>query len=149
MNAIRNFVAAVAVLFMTGCAGARQYVAMPDQSKTVEDSTKARIYVMRPATVGSGVSMAVTDGGKPIGSTGPHTFLCWERTPGQTILTSTTESENRLDLMLETNKVYYIFQHVRMGVWIARSELELISDPVEAEKTLKKCKPAKVELYGK
>ncbi len=138
---------AALALLLAGCAGARQYVPMPDQSKTVDDTAKGRIYVMRPATIGSAITMTVTDGGKPIGATGPHTYLCWERQPGETILTSTSESENKLNLTVEANKVYYIFQHLRMGMWIARSELEWIADKKEAVAVLGKCKPAKVQLF--
>lgn len=147
MKPLPHLLLGTLILLLTGCAGTKQYVAMPDQSKTVEDATKGRIYVMRPATIGSAISMGVTDGGKPIGATGPHGYLCWERQPGDTILTSSSESENRLSLTVEANKVYYLFQHLRMGMWIARSELELVTDLKEALAVLKKCKPAKVQLF--
>jgi hypothetical protein len=146
MKYLSSLVALLAFL-LVGCAGTKQYVPMPNQSRPVDDPAKGRIYVMRPASIGSAVSMGVTDGGKPIGVTGPHGYLCWERQPGDTIVTSSSESENRLSLRVEASKVYYLFQHLRMGVWVARSELELLKDENEAREVLKKCKPAKVQLF--
>jgi len=40
-----------AALFLTGCAATYQYPPFPDQAKKVEDPSKARIYVIRPAKV--------------------------------------------------------------------------------------------------
>src|SRR5689334_19898140 len=101
-------------LLLSGCAGTRQFVAMPDQSKTVEDPSKGRIYVMRPATVGTAVSMNVSEDGKPIGVTGPHGYLCWEREPGDSIVSSTSEGVSQLPLTVDAGHVYYVFQHLRM-----------------------------------
>ena len=53
----------VGALLLTGCASTRQFVALPDQTKTIENASKGRIYVMRPATVGGAISMNVSDDG--------------------------------------------------------------------------------------
>jgi hypothetical protein len=133
-----------AALLVTGCAGTRQFVTMPDQSKSVEDPSKGRIYLMRPASIGTAVSMNVGEDGKPIGVTGAHGFLCWERAPGDSIISSTAEGVSQLPLTVDAGHIYYVVQHVRMGVWMARSELQLVSDE-EGTKTLKHCHPAQVE----
>lgn len=43
------FCAAAAVLLLAGCAGRTiQYPAFPDQTKRIEDPSKARVYLIRP-----------------------------------------------------------------------------------------------------
>src|SRR6266496_1928799 len=142
-TAIHVFVLSAAVLLLVGCASTRQFVPMPDQSKRIEDPSKGRIYLMRPATIGFAVSMNVTDEGKIIGCTGPRGYLCWERPPGETRITSATESVSTVPLTVQAGGAYYIFQHLRMGLMIAGNQLEFV-DEEEGQRVLKRCKPAKV-----
>jgi hypothetical protein len=131
-----------ATLLLVGCASTVQYVPMPDQTKAVEDPSKGRIYVMRPSSFGYAVGMNVSDGGNPIGSTGAGGYLCWEREPGDVIVSSTSENTSRVSLPVRPGSIHYVVQHIRMGIWIARTDLEVVSDE-EGNKRLKKCKPAK------
>jgi hypothetical protein len=130
-------------LLLAGCASTQQFVPYPDQTKTIEDSAKGRIYVMRPATVGAGISMDVSDGGKIIGSTGPHGFLCWEREPGDTIISSKAENTSAVNVPVKAGQAHYIFQHLRLGWVMARNEMEIVSEE-EGKKVLKQCKPPKL-----
>jgi hypothetical protein len=144
MKTAPALVGCISVLLLAGCASTRQFVPLPDQTKKVEDPSKGRIYVIRPATVGSAVSMNVSEMGKPVGITGPHGFLCWERPPGETIVTGTAEGVSRAPLTIVAGGVYYIFQHVRMGWLMAENQLEVIGE-VEGRKVLKSCHPPKIE----
>ena len=38
----------------------------------------------------------------------------------------------------------YLLQHVRMGIWVARTELEVVGEQ-QGTNELRKCKPAKYE----
>jgi len=136
--------ACIGPLFLTGCASTRQFVPFPEQSQRVQDPSKGRIYVMRPAGLGAAITMNVSDGGKPIGKTGPHGFLCWERDPGDTIVIGTAEGASQAPLTVQSGNVYYIFQHVRMGLLMARNELEVV-DEDKGRKVLKKCHRPKME----
>ena len=49
-------------LLGAGCVSPRQFVDIPDLDKKVEDPGKGRIYVFRPAAMGTAVSMEVWDG---------------------------------------------------------------------------------------
>ena len=143
MSKLFSLGSCIAVAFLVGCASARQFVPMPDQSKVVEDPSKGRIYVIRPSSFGGAVGMNVADGGNPIGSTGPGRYLCWEREPGDVIVSSTSENTSRVALPVRAGSVHYILQHIRMGMWVARTELEVV--PEERGKAeLKGCKPAEV-----
>jgi hypothetical protein len=135
---------AFGALLFAGCASTHQYVPMPDQTKTVEDPSKGRIYVVRPASLGYAVSMNVSEDGKPIGATGSHGFICWERPPGDSIVSSASEGVSQVPLTVDAGHVYYVFQHLRMGLLIARNELELV-DEEKGRKALKNCHAARVE----
>lgn len=133
----------VIALLLTGCSSTQQFVRFPDQNKVVEDSSKGRIYVMRPATVGAAISMDVADDGEIIGSTGPHGFLCWEREPGDTVISSKAENTSAVKVSVQAGKVNYIFQHMEFGWISARNRLDIVSED-EGKKVLKECNPPKV-----
>jgi hypothetical protein len=134
----------IACLFLVGCASTVQHVSMPDQSKAVEDPAKGRIYVMRPSSFGAAVSMNITDNGAEIGSTGPGGYLCWEREPGDVILSSSSENTSRVSLPVRSGSIHFVRQNIRWGIWVARTDLEVL-DETEGAKVLKKCKPAKIK----
>src|SRR5665213_1554792 len=115
-------------LLFTGCASTQQFVHFPDQTKVVEDSSKGRIYVMRPATVGAAISMDVSDNGTIVGSTGPHGFLCWEREPGDIVVSSKAENTSAVKVNVQAGKVNYIFEHMELGWVMARNRLDIISE---------------------
>ncbi|MCD4653090.1 DUF2846 domain-containing protein [bacterium] len=132
------------VSMFIGCASTKQFVHFPDQMKQVEDLSKARIYVVRPTSFGSAVSMKVSDGQKLIGKTGPNGYLCWERDPG--VLEVFGKAENTASLVLEVKKgvVYYIQQHIRMGIFMARNKLSQLTD-IDGKVMVAKCKPPIIE----
>lgn len=133
----------IATVFFAGCATNEQFVRMPDQSKRVENPQMGRIYVMRPTSFGAAASMEVWEGEKHIGNTGPGSFLCWEREPGAAKVIGKEENESVAALNIQSNQVYYIFQHVQMGWLQARNRLDVISEE-EGTKILKKCSPPKI-----
>jgi hypothetical protein len=137
-----TLLSAISLLF-AGCASTQQFVPFPDQAKVVEDPTKGRIYVMRPATVGAAISMDVADSGKIIGSTGPHGFLCWEREPGDIVVSSKAENTSAVKVSVEAGKVNYIFQHMEFGWISARNRLDIVTED-EGKKVLKECNPPKM-----
>jgi hypothetical protein len=132
--------ALVIAMVFAGCASPQQYVHFPDQSKRVEDPQKGRIYVIRPSSTARSVSMVVKDGRKTIGCTGPNSFLCWEREPGKTTVTGTAEFPSSVDISVENGNVYFVFQHLAMGLMTSGDKLELVSEE-KGRKILKKCNP--------
>jgi hypothetical protein len=145
---MRNRVQLVCLLLMllvvTGCATTSQNVPFPSQSVAIENPAMARIYVVRPASVGGAVKMMVLDGQKAIGKTGPNSYLCWEREAGTTEIVSEAENTSKLPLTVDAGKAYYIKQALRMGLVMARCKLELLSEDV-GRSLVKKCKPPKTE----
>ena len=142
-NLIRTLAVGLLSLVLLGCASTKQSVRIPDISVPLEDTTKARIYVIRPALIGGAVQMKVTDNDEQIGRTGPQSYLVWERAPGDTFVTSKAEKPCSVSLHCEAGKVYYILQRVEPGVWYARCRMEEITEE-QARGFLKGCKVAKV-----
>lgn len=124
---------------VTGCATNQQFVRVPNQNVRVEDPTKGRIYVIRPAASGAAASMEIWDGKVHVGNTGAKSFLCWERKPGEAIITGKEENASTVSVWVKANEPYYIFQHMRMGWWAARNEMEVVSEE-KGKELLKKCK---------
>jgi hypothetical protein len=132
-------------LMLSACASTRQFVPLPDQSKSVADSAKGRIYVMRPAVFGAAIPMTVNDNGGVVGQTGPKSFLCWERPPGDARIESRSEGSSLAFLRVKAGTVYYIFQHIKLGALQARSALEVVPED-EGKKVLATCNPPKIEV---
>jgi hypothetical protein len=140
-------VAGALALCAAGCASNVQYVPIPNLQGRVDDPSKGRVYMIRPSGMGAAASLEVWDGTVHIGNTGSKAYLCWERPPGEALISGKEENTSTVSLWVKTNEVYYIFQHMRMGWWQARNELEVISAEQGAE-LLKKCKgpqPGKCE----
>jgi len=127
-------------LLLSGCASSDQYVRFPDQSKTVEDPHKARIYVIRPGLTGIGIFSDISDDGEAIGCTARGGFLCWERAPGKTTIIGKTDNTSFITVNVRAGEVAYILQTLHFG-WIETdNRLEQVSEP-EAKEALKKCNP--------
>lgn len=138
------FLAAGCVLMvvLSGCVTTRQVAPLPDLTVDIADAAMARVYVLRPATVGSAVPFDIYANDTHIGVLGPDSFLCWESAPGTIELLAKSENSNTLSLTTEAGNIYYVHAHVRMGVVMARVKLELL-DEAKGKEVLAKCKPAK------
>lgn len=128
--------------FAAGCASNVQFVRIPDLNTKLEDPSKARIYVYRPARAGGAASMEIWDGKVHVGNTGPKSFLCWERKPGEALISGKEENVSTVSVFTKPNQTYYIFQHLRMGWWAARNEMEVVTEE-QAKPLLQKCKAPK------
>ena len=133
------------LLFALLLAGCRmpQYVPFPDQSMKVEDSSKARIYVIRPPMYwGSAVKMKIYDGNEYIGKTKAGSYLCWERDPGEAVISGKASNRDELPIFCEAGEVYYVGQVVTPGVPFASNQLKIMREH-DARKRLKACRAPK------
>lgn len=127
-------------VLLSGCAASDQYVRFPDQSKTVEDPGKGRIYVIRPKLTGLGIFSDITDDGQAIGCTSRQGFLCWERPPGMTTLTGKTDNTSSLTLNVQAGEVSYVLQTLNFG-WIETDNQLALVTAQEGKEALKQCNP--------
>lgn len=131
------------VVLVTGCASVPM-ASMEDDTKGKLFSVKpdkSSIYVYRNENFGGAISMTVSLNGKVAGQSGPQTYFLWEVDPGSHEVASHTENVSTLKLTTEAGKAYYVWQEVKMGMWMARSQLQQV-DEETGRKGVLECKRA-------
>ncbi|HHY84815.1 MAG TPA: DUF2846 domain-containing protein [Verrucomicrobia bacterium] len=145
MNFARTALLLTGVVALTGCSSTWQYVRLPDPSTELRDASRSRIYVIRAAESESRAHVDVADDKRIVGSTAPGGYLCWERPPGRTVISSRS---SRITLSAEPGKTYYLLQTVTRGRLFADSTLKLIT-PEEGAALLKdRPRPLRCRLNG-
>jgi hypothetical protein len=89
---------------------------------------KAVIYVYRRESLGFAVPMIVKLDGREAGQTVGQTYFMWEVDPGPHEITSYAEDMVSVKLKTEPGKYYYVWQEVKIGVWMARSLLHEVDE---------------------
>jgi hypothetical protein len=100
---------------------------------------KSSIYVYRNETFGAAIPLTVALNGKLAGQTGPQTYFMWEVDPGSYEVSSVAENTSTLKLNTEPGKAYFVWQEVKMGLWMARSQLQQV-DEETGRKGVSECK---------
>ena len=113
-----------------------------DYYNIAPEAGKSLVYIARPTTFGFAVPMNVECDGKVIGTNMGKNFIYCTAEPGEHIFTSYAENTHELKITTEPGKVYYVLQKVKMGMALARCELELMDDVIGKSK-LKKCNLSK------
>lgn len=117
---------AVLVLLLTGCASVP--MAPLDQDTKAKDFSpipnKASLYIYRNESFGAAIPMTVSVNGKALGQTAAQTYFRLNLTPGKYNVESHAENVSTLPLTTEAGKNYFVWQEVKMGMWMARSLLQ-------------------------
>ena len=144
MRTILPLVAALSAILTSGCISAKQQVRYPDQTRSIEDPSKGRIYLVRPAAGGKGeikISVADVKTGRRYmaigdvdsgGLRGQH--LCWETAPGKiriiadTIRGGVVKNGCSTDLTVQAGMTYYVVQGMSLGGKYPMPTLEQVSE---------------------
>ena len=120
----------IAAILATGCASVQMASEEKDAAaKTfVAKKDKANIYVYRNETMGAAVKMPVALNGKLVGDTASKTYMKLEVPPGEHTLVSKTENDSILRVNAVAGKNYFVWQEVKMGMFAARSALQLVDE---------------------
>lgn len=145
----RLFVVLVMLLtsFVTGCAS----VPMAGMGEDAKAKTfavradKSNIYVYRNEALGGAIPMTISLDGKVAGQTAQQTYFLFEVEPGPHEVGSIAENTTSLRLNTEAGKAYFIWQEVKMGVWMARSQLQEV-DAATGHKAVSECKRAQANF---
>jgi hypothetical protein len=115
---------------LPGCASVPMGDTTQDASlkKFESKSDKAVLYVYRNETFGAAIKMTVLLDGKLLGDTAAKTYLYSEIAPGNHQLISKTENDSILNFNADAGKIYYVWQEVKMGLFSARSNLQLVDE---------------------
>lgn len=135
--------AALVMLLLGGCASVQMASEAEDAAakKFTAKPSMSRIYVYRNETMGAAIKMPVSIDGQIIGETASKTYLMADVTPGTHVVRSHTESTPELKVNTEANKVYFVWQEVKMGMWQAGSALQLM-DQLKGRDEIMECKLA-------
>jgi hypothetical protein len=135
-----------ASLLFFGCATPQQLVHFPDAKKVVEDTSKGRIYVIRPGWTGLGISTDISADGEIVGSTGPESYLCWEQEPGNVTISAKADNVSEVQVTVLAGQANYIIQRLHFGWVTTDNQLTVVSE-AEGQTALKKCKPPTDDLF--
>ena len=122
--------ALTAVVLASGCASVQ--MAAPEMDASAKSyaikPNKANIYVYRNEVMGAALKMPVALNGRMVGDTASKTFLLLEVDPGTHTLVSKTENDATLKVDAVAGRNYFVWQEVKMGVFVARSNLQLVDE---------------------
>lgn len=134
---------------IAGCASMPMATTEQDgQAKRFEvPPDRARIYLYRNEVIGAAIPMTVSFDGQLAGQTGSRTFFVWEVSPGSHQLASHAENVSSLIIDAEGGKSYYIWQEVKMGVFMARSRLQQV-DEATGQAAVRECRLLAMQSGG-
>ncbi|MBU1689610.1 MAG: DUF2846 domain-containing protein [Gammaproteobacteria bacterium] len=128
-NTVGIFVS-VLVLLLTGCASVP--MAPLDQDTKAKDFSpvpnKASLYIYRNESMGAAIPMTVSVNGKALGQTAAQTYFRLNLLPGKYNIESHAENVSSFSLPVEAEKNYFVWQEVKMGMWMARSLLQQVDE---------------------
>ncbi len=102
---------------------------------------KANIYLYRNETFGAAIPVTVALDGKVAGQTASQTYFLWTVEPGRHEISCNAENTETLALTTSSGKNYFVWQEMKMGMWMARCSLSEKSEE-EGRKAVQECKRA-------
>lgn len=126
------WIAALAAL-MTGCASVNmESKEASDKAKTFATPAEgnAGLYVYRDSFVGKALKKDIWVDGRCLGESAPDVFFQTEVKGGMEheISTESEFSPNKLSLMFEAGKNYFIRQYIKIGALVGGADLEVIPE---------------------
>lgn len=120
----------VFAFFLVGCASVKMASLDEDlKAKSFQpEQGKASIYVYRNENFGAAIPMAVNVNGRAIGQTAAKTYFKLNLLPGLYNFESTAENTSSSALQADSGKNYFIWQEVKMGLWMARTQLSQVDE---------------------
>jgi hypothetical protein len=117
---------AILIFLLSGCASVP--MASLDQDIKAKNFSpvpnKASLYIYRNESFGAAIPMTVSVNGKVLGQTAAQTYFRLNLTPGRYNVESHAESISNLLFTTEAGKNYFVWQEVKMGMWMAGSLLQ-------------------------
>lgn len=130
MKNIAGIFMLASILLLTGCASVP--MAPLDQDAKAKDflpaPNRASLYIYRNESIGAAIPMTVSVNGKALGQTAAQTYFRLNIMPGKYNLESHAENVSSFSLLVEAGKNYFVWQEVKMGMWMARSLLQQVDE---------------------
>ncbi len=119
-----------ASLSFTGCASIPKADPTQDsQAKQFQsEKDKSVIYVYRNEYMGALVKMDIGVNDQLIGATNGGSYMRIVVPPGKQRLSSHAENTDFVELTTSPDRIYYVWQEVKMGVLYARTKLNIVDE---------------------
>ncbi|MHB1429336.1 MAG: DUF2846 domain-containing protein [Rhodocyclaceae bacterium] len=130
MNKLIAFISVTLLLVLSGCASVPM-APLEQDAKAKEfmpAQGRAALYIYRSENFGGAIPMTVTVNSKAIGQTAAKTYFLLSVPPGKYMVESHAENISNLSLTTEAGKNYFVWQEVKMGMWMARSLLQQVDE---------------------
>jgi len=130
MNKLITSIFVILLLVLSGCASVPM-APMEQDAKAKEfvpSPSHAALYIYRSENFGGAIPMTLTVNSKVVGQTAAKTFFMLNVLPGKYTVESHAENISNLSLTTEAGKNYFVWQEVKMGMWMARSLLQQVDE---------------------
>jgi len=130
MNKLIASISVILLLVLSGCASVPMAPLEQDikAKEFVPAQGRAALYIYRSENFGGAIPMTITVNSKAIGQTAAKTFFLLNVVPGKYTVESHAENVSSLSLTTEAGKNYFVWQEVKMGMWMARSLLQQVDE---------------------
>lgn len=131
MNRLIASISVILLLVLSGCASVPMAPLEQDTKakEFVPAPSRAALYIYRNENFGGAIPMTVSVNGKALGQTAAKTYFRLNVLPGKYTVESHAENMSNLSLTAEAGKNYFVWQEVKMGMWMARSLLQQVDEP--------------------
>lgn len=129
MNSLRLSSFGIALL-LAGCAVVPMGSPEEDaEAKTFQPSkNQGSLYIYRNENFGGAVPMTVNVNNRNVGQTGPKTYFKLTVPPGLYSVESVAENTSNVNVQVEANKNHFVWQEVKMGMWMARTQVQQVDE---------------------
>ena len=128
MRAVKIMIAAIVFALLTGCAATGPLYSDISASIPPVPTDKGRIYFYRSDTVfGAAVTSDISLNGKVVGRSERASVFYVDQTPGNCVVSTSTEVEKQLTFTLAANETRYVHTSVSMGVLVGRINAKLVN----------------------
>ncbi len=133
----KSFAIVLVTVYLVGCATGPKFSEIsPSLTETMPN--KGRIYIYRTAILGAAVQPEVKLNGEVIGKAVPNGFFYVDREPGDYKITTSTEVDRHLSLILEKGQTRYVRLNISMGFFVGHVYPELVENE-DGEKEIQQC----------
>jgi hypothetical protein len=135
----------IVAAWLSGCAQVPMAPSVQDQVKKKFDPPSkgmSGIYIYRNSSFGGALLKSVYIDGNYLGETGPNVYFYTEVKPGMHAFSTESEfSENHLKLTTMADKLYFLRQYIKMGLFVGGANFEVMPE-AEGKSGVMECKLA-------
>lgn len=128
MHVTKAVIAIIVFSVLTGCAATGPLYSDMSASIPTLPANKGRIYFYRSDTaLGAAVTSDISLNGKVVGKSERASVFYVDQTPGNCVVSTSTEVEKQLTFTLAANETRYVHTSVSLGVFVGRINAKLVN----------------------